>query len=158
MSGKFPEPDAGNGFLAAHVADLLRSYHDLTGKHLIGPDENFAQHAYAAPFVLLSHDGSDDPLLTYGNLAAQELFAMDWEKLVGMPSRKTAEAPERAEREELLRRVAENGFIDDYSGIRIAADGRRFLIRNATVWNVSDVSGARIGQAATFSKWQPLEG
>jgi hypothetical protein len=74
-----------------------------------------------------------------------------------MSSRKTAEAPERAEREELLRRVAENGFIDDYSGVRIAADGRRFMIRNAIVWNVCDTQGDRIGQAATFSEWQPLE-
>jgi hypothetical protein len=154
----FPEPDTANGFLARHVADLLRSYHELTGKHLIPPTDDSPKLAYAAPFVLLSHDGADDPLLTYGNLAAQKLFAMDWGKLVGTPSRKTAEAPERAEREELLRRVAENGFIDDYSGIRIAADGRRFVIRNATVWNVSDQSGSRIGQAATFSEWQPLEG
>ncbi len=153
----FSEPDTGNGFLSAHVADLLRSYHELTGKHLIVPAKDAALLAYAAPFVLLSHDGADDPLLTYGNLAAQKLFAMDWEKLVGMPSRKTAEAPERAEREELLRRVAEKGFIDDYAGIRIAADGCRFMIRNATVWNVSDKNGARIGQAATFSEWQLLE-
>ncbi len=154
----FPEPDTGNGFLAAHVADLLRSYHELTGKHLIEPAEDAAMLAYSASFVLLSHDAADDPRLTYGNLAAQKLFAMDWFGLAGMPSRKTAEAPERAEREELLRRVAESGFIDDYSGIRIAADGRRFMIRNATVWNVSDTQGARIGQAATFSEWQPLEG
>ena len=154
----FTEPDTGNGFLAAHVADLLRSYHELTGKHLIVPTEDAALLAYSAPFVLLSHDEADDPLLTYGNLAAQKLFAMDWQKLAGMPSRKTAEAPERAERDELLRRVAEKGFIDDYAGIRIAADGRRFMIRNATVWNVSDKSGARIGQAATFSEWQLLEG
>ena len=158
MSGKFPKPDAGNEFLSVHVEDLLRSYHALTGKHLIAPTADAANLAYAAPFVLLSHDGADDPRLTYGNRAAQELFSMDWEKLVGMPSRKTAEAPERAEREELLLRVAENGFIDDYSGIRIAADGRRFMIRNATVWNVSDAQGARIGQAATFSEWEPLEG
>ncbi len=157
MNGMFPKPDAGNDFLAAHVADLLRSYHALTGKHLIASAEDAAKRAYDASFVLLSHDGADDPLLTYGNLAAQKLFSMDWGKLVGMSSRKTAEAPERAEREELLRRVAENGFIDDYSGVRIAADGRRFMIRNATVWNVCDTQGERIGQAATFSEWQPLE-
>ena len=123
MNEMFPKPDVGNGFLAAHVADLLRSYHALTGKYLIASAEDAAKRAYDAPFVLLSHDGADDPLLTYGNLAAQKLFSMDWEKLVGMSSRKTAEAPERAEREELLRRVAESGFIDDYSGVRIAADG-----------------------------------
>ncbi len=157
MNAMFPKPDVGNGFLAAHVADLLRSYHALTGKYLIASAEDAAKRAYDAPFVLLSHDGADDPLLTYGNLAAQKLFSMDWEKLVGMSSRKTAEAPERAEREELLRRVAESGFIDDYSGVRIAADGQRFMIRNATVWNVCDTQGERIGQAATFSEWQPLE-
>ena len=157
MNAMFPKPDAGNDFLAAHVADLLRSYHALTGKYLIASAEDAAKRAYDAPFVLLSHDGADDPLLTYGNLAAQKLFSMDWGKLVGMSSRKTAEAPERAEREELLRRVAESGFIDDYSGVRIAADGRRFMIRNATVWNVCDTQGERIGQAATFSEWQPLE-
>ena len=154
----FPEPDAANGFLARHVADLLRSYHELTGKHLISPTDDYAKLAYEAPFALLSHDGADDPLLTYGNQTGQKLFAMDWGKLVGTPSRKTAEAPERTEREELLRRVAENGFIDDYSGIRIAADGRRFVIRNATVWNVTDARGERIGQAATFSGWEPLDG
>ncbi len=158
MIGMFPEPDAGNDFLSAHVADLLRSYHALTGKHLVASADDAAKLAYDATFVLLSHDGADDPLLTYGNLAAQKLFSMDWNKLVGMPSRKTAEAPERAEREELLRRVAENGFIDNYSGVRIAADGRRIMIHNATVWNVSDTKGARIGQAATFSEWEPLEG
>ena len=95
----FPEPDEGNGFLAEHVADLLRSHYELTGSHLITPRgavSQVARLAYAAPVVLLSHDGADDPLLTYGNLAAQELFAMVWGKLVGTPSRETAEAPERA--------------------------------------------------------------
>jgi hypothetical protein len=148
------KPSPANAWLAAHVSDLLRSYHDLTGKHLIAS----ARLAYAAPFVLLSHDDADDPLLTYGNLAAQKLFAMPWADLVGTPSRETAEAPERAERELLLRRVAESGFIDDYSGVRIAADGGRFVIRNATVWNVSDAQGKRIGQAATFLEWEPLDG
>ena len=152
----FPEPDEGNGFLAGHVADLLRSYYELTGKHLIAPACDEAQQAYEASFVLLSHDGADDPLLTYGNLAGQKLFAMDWEKLVGTPSRETAEMPERAEREELLRRVSGNGFIDDYSGVRIAADGRRFLIRGATVWNVVDNSGKKTGQAAAFSEWEDI--
>jgi hypothetical protein len=140
------------------VANLLRSHHALTGKHLIAPTEDSAKLAYAAPFVLLSHDGADDPLLTYGNLAAQKLFAMDWQQLVGTPSRETAEAPERAERDELLRRVVEKGFIDDYSGIRIAADGRRFMIRNAKVWNVCDAQGMQTGQAASFSEWEPLGG
>lgn len=157
MSGIPSEPNAGNDYLAAHVSNLLRSYHSLTGKHLIASGSDAAKQAYEAPFVLLSHDGADNPLLTYGNLTAQKLFSMDWKKLVGMPSQKTTEAPVRAEREQLLHRVTERGFIDDYSGIRIAADGRRFMIHKATVWNVSDSQGIRIGQAATFTEWQSIE-
>lgn len=153
----FAEPDQANGFLAGHIADLLRSYQALTGRHLIEGKDDAARLAYKAPFVLLSHDGADDPLLTYGNLAAQELFAMDWENLVGTPSRETAEAPVRAEREMLLKRVAANGFIEDYSGVRIAANGRRFVIRNACVWNVCDAEGNKIGQAAAFADWEPLD-
>jgi hypothetical protein len=63
----------------------------------------------------------------------------------------------RDERAEFLRRVRENGFIDDYSGIRISRTGRRFRIRQAIVWNVLDDAGAYAGQAATFSSWEFLE-
>lgn len=153
------KPATGNDFLAGHVVDLLTSFHRLTGRHLIEPGDSLsalARQAYEAPFVLLSHDDGNDPVLTYGNLEAQKLFAMDWGRLVGTPSRETAEAPERAERDALLRRVSENGFIDNYSGVRIAADGRRFLIRNAIVWNVTDSLGRPAGQAATFSEWEPV--
>ena len=155
----FPEPASGNQYLAHHLADLLRSYHQLTGKYLVEPcgsKEEMARMAYEAPFVLLSHEQASDPRLTYGNLAAQKLFAMDWQQLIGTPSRKTAEAPERAERDELLRRVSENGYIDDYSGVRISGDGRRFMIREATVWNVMDTEGNPAGQAATFSDWEEI--
>jgi hypothetical protein len=62
----------------------------------------------------------------------------------------------RDERADFLRRVRENGFVDDYSGIRISGKGRRFRIRQATVWNVLDASGRYAGQAATFSSWEFL--
>jgi hypothetical protein len=54
--------------------------------------------------------------------------------------------------------VREHGFVDDYSGIRISKNGRRFRIRQATVWNLVDASGAFAGQAATFGRWEFLEG
>ena len=57
----------------------------------------------------------------------------------------------RSEREILLATVARQGFIDDYRGIRISKNGRRFLIDQATVWNLLDENGAKCGQAATFS-------
>jgi hypothetical protein len=55
----------------------------------------------------------------------------------------------------LLERVTRDGFIADYSGIRIAASGRRFRIERAVVWNLIDADGTRHGQAATFDCWTP---
>jgi hypothetical protein len=148
-------------FAAAHVARLLASHLELTGRPLLerhaGETEvDLAQRLYAAPFVVLAHDASPDPCFTYANLAAQQLFERSWDQLVGLPSRLSAEALEREERERLLASVTARGYIDDYSGVRITKSGGRFRIRRATVWNVTDASGRRIGQAATFSEWEAL--
>ena len=119
--------------------------------------EAAAEALFHAPFVVLSHDAAPDPILTYGNRAALELFALSWEQLIRTPSRLTAEAPNRAERARLLAEVTSRGFIDDYSGIRISHTGKRFLIERATVWNLINDEGRLCGQAATFREWRYLE-
>jgi hypothetical protein len=73
-----------------------------------------------------------------------------------MPSRLTAEAPDRGERARLLAEVSARGYIDDYAGVRVSRSGRRFMIARATVWSLVDEAGRRRGQAATFGTWQPL--
>jgi hypothetical protein len=156
-----PEPGPGNAYLSAHAALLRHCYRHWTGRHLLERDPDLADSEaaellYRAPFVVLSHSNDPDPLFTYANLAAQRLFEMSWQDMVGMPSRYSAEAPARAERQHLLARVAEYGYIDDYQGVRIASSGRRFLIRQASVWNLIDATGTKIGQAASFSEWQAL--
>ncbi|MEC9115836.1 MAG: MEKHLA domain-containing protein, partial [Planctomycetota bacterium] len=50
----------------------------------------------------------------------------------------------------------EQGFVDDYQGIRIATTGERFLIERAIVWNVLNDQGQQVGQAAAFDHWQRL--
>lgn len=158
-----PEPAADNGYLADHVALLRRSLRHWTGRDLVmaglAPDlapEAAARALFEAPAVLLSHGTEADPLFNYGNRAALELFELTWAELMGMPSRLTAEAPDRAERARLLARVAADGFIDDYAGVRVSRHGRRFAIRGATVWNLIGPNGEPLGQAATFSEWRYL--
>ena len=73
-----------------------------------------------------------------------------------MPSRETAEADAREVRERLLSQVREHGITRQYTGVRISKSGKRFLIENATVWNVTDDEGRLLGQAATFASWTPL--
>lgn len=141
-----------------HTRTILDSYERLIGKELI-PREGIAEDArtlFHAPFVVVAHGTEDDPLLNYGNETALNLWQLPLEDLIGMPSRKTAEPMHRDERAELLRRTQRDGFIDDYSGIRIASTGRRFRIHQATVWNLTD-DGVHVGQAAAFSHWTFLD-
>ncbi len=151
--------DSKNDQTARHVAILQESYRRCTGRYLFNP-ELTASEAVAwleqAPFALVSHGTQPDPVFNYGNRTALRLFGMTRDAFTRMPSRLSAEPLERTERERLLERVLRDGYIDDYTGIRIAADGRRFLIRHATVWNLLDETGQFYGQAALIPEWEAL--
>ncbi len=109
-----------------------------------------------APFALLAHNADADPRFIYANKTAQRCFEYSWSEFVTLPSRLSAEAPNRAERQRLLDAVARNGFISDYRGLRIAKSGRRFWIESGTVWQLVDDAGQRRGQAATFASWTDI--
>ncbi|HKI69247.1 MAG TPA: MEKHLA domain-containing protein [Verrucomicrobiae bacterium] len=145
--------------IVAHSACLARSFKHFTGRELlpgITDARKLAGRIYEAPFVLVSHGTEPDPILNYGNAAAQALWEMSWAELTRTPSRLTAEAPERGERARLLAAVTAHGFIDDYSGVRISKTGKRFRIENATVWNLITEQGKPCGQAAMFREWKFL--
>ncbi len=157
---KSNKPSELNDYLQRHVRLLLDSFHRWTGKNLIHQDlsgNEQARELFYAPFVVLSHDSASDPLLNYANETGLRLFEVNWEELIALPSRFTAEPLHRDERARLLRRVTEHGYIDDYSGVRISRAGRRFLIDEAIVWQVRDEQGEPYGQAATFSRWRFLD-
>jgi hypothetical protein len=107
-----------------------------------------------APFCVLAHNTDADPRFVYANRAAQDRFEYGWDEFTTLPSRLSAEAPDRAERQRLLDAVTRDGFIGDYRGLRIAKSGRRFWIERATVWQLIDEAGILRGQAATFSEWR----
>jgi hypothetical protein len=135
---------------------LVRNYKHFTGRDLLpmnlSPLE-FPERLFEAPFVLLSHGTEADPVLNYGNRAALALWEMSWDEFTRLPSRLTAEAPEREERARLLAAVSKRGFIEDYSGVRLSRTGRRFKIARATIWNLILPEGAHYGQAAMFDHW-----
>ena len=156
MSGMNPDYLAPH--LVAHAECLARSLKHFTGRALfpgLGGVE-LAQAIAGAQFVVVSHGTEADPILNYGNRVALRLWEMDWDEFTRTPSRLTAEAPERNERARLLAVVTQNGFIDDYSGIRISKSGRRFKIFQATVWNLVTEAGQPCGQAAMFDRWEFL--
>lgn len=154
-----PQPWLDHGW-PAHLQILLDSYHKLLGKQLVprsGSADEDARHVFEAPFVVVSHTATSDPILNFGNRTALGLWEIDIETLMQTPSRMTAEPMHRDERAQLLERTTRDGYVDDYQGIRIATTGRRFQIEQAIVWNLSDAAGTYVGQAATFDHWTFLE-
>ena len=145
--------------IIAHTRVLARSFRKWTGRDLLPGLFNpagLARCIFEAPFVVVSHGTEADPVLNYGNAATLALWEMSWEELKRTPSRLTAEAPNREERQRLLEAVTRRGYIDDYSGVRITKSGKRFRITNATVWNLLTADGQPCGQAAMFSEWKFL--
>jgi hypothetical protein len=153
------EPGTANDFQAASAELILDSHLRLLQRPLLpdSPGMAIARRLYHASFVVLAHDGTRDPVFFYANLCAQQLFEMSWQNMVSLPSRLSAEPLAQAERRRLLDRVSQHGWIDDYSGVRVAASGRRFRIAAATVWNLLDETGTAVGQAAAFARWQRLD-
>lgn len=152
-------PAEANHFQIEHARLIKKSYRQLLGKELISEassDEEFARLLFHAPFAVLTHDTAADPVFNYGNLKALLLFEFSWQELSGLPSRMSAEAITQSERDKLLVEVKQKGYIDHYQGIRIAKSGKRFLIKNAVVWNLIDSELCYQGQAAFIGEWEFL--
>lgn len=143
-----------------HSQLILDSYRRYLGQELLprdGSEEQQAEALFHASFVVVSHDRRPDPVLNYGNRTALQLWEMDIKTFCSTPSRMTAEPVHREERKRLLERTTRNGFVDDYSGVRISSTGKRFHIPNAIVWNLIDFKNNYQGQAATFTNWTFLD-
>lgn len=138
---------------------LLDSHRHWMGRELIpriGHERQQSRELYEAPFVVASHGLGDDPVFNYGNRAALQIWELSWEKLLRLPSRRTAEPEQREERQRLLSAVEQYGYVEGYSGVRVSATGRRFRIEDVLVWNVIDDNGERCGQAAAYRRWTEM--
>lgn len=132
---------------------LTGSYARLVGAPLV-PEGANAQWLYEdAPFVVVAHNTDADPRFVYANKRAQACFEYPWVEFITLPSRLSAEAPNREERARILEAVARDGFVRGYRGVRISKSGRRFWIDDGIVWQLIDADGVNRGQAATFASW-----
>ena len=136
---------------------LAKNFQQLLGRELIAnanTPEKLAKALFQAPFILVSHGTEIDPILNYGNHAALQLWSMEWKEFTTTPSRLTAEPINREIRAQMLEQASKQGYINDYQGIRISSKGKRFSIKEAIIWNLTDISGKKCGQAATFVNWE----
>lgn len=161
MNSEIAEPSETNSFLCEHASIILASYElFLSAPLLLNQPElkshEAAKRLYYLPIAVLSHDTDSDPIFNYANAKALELFAFSWAEFTQLPSRLSAEAVQQAKREQLLAEVKQQGYITGYEGVRVSKDGRRFLIKNTTIWDLVDSTGKYTGQAACFTAWQFL--
>ena len=150
------EPALQNSFQDAHAQLLCDSFRRWMGRDLIQAGNAHiapAEALFGAPFALVSHGTEPDPIFNYANGTALKLFEMEWSVFIRLPSRLSVEALNQTDRVVLLAQVSEQGFCDNYSGVRISATGRRFEIQAAVVWNLLDQDDQYRGQAAMFSDW-----
>jgi hypothetical protein len=133
---------------------IVESFNRLTGKPLIPNIPSAAIELRAllwdAPRAIVAHGTEADPIFFYGNRLALELFEMSADEFARLPSRLSAEPLAQEARVKLLEKVSQQGYVEGYSGIRIAKSGRRFMITDTTVWNLLDEAGGNHGQAAVF--------
>lgn len=158
MNKKIPH-DIPVDFLRLQTILILASYEKWFDTPLVPPGRDLQEtmdRLFFAPFAVVSSNAAKDPLLNYGNEKALKLWELPWKTLTRTPGSQTAEPMHREERQKFLDTVQKDGFINNYSGIRISSTGQRFKIRQAQVWNLVDASGKFYGQAATFSDWEFL--
>ncbi|VVE40774.1 MEKHLA domain-containing protein [Pandoraea anhela] len=139
---------------------LARSHARLLGRPLVPDDVPAGQAAEwlyeSAPFAVLAHNTATDPVFMYGNKAAQRRFGYDWDEITALPSRLSAEAPNREERQQFLERVQRLGYESGYKGVRITKTGERFMIEEATLWQLIDDDGKLHGQAVVIPRTSDL--
>lgn len=139
------------------IERITISYKELAGRPLVPTEDDIVVALWSAPFAIVAHGTEPDPIFFFGNETALRLFECDFPTFSRMPSRYSAEPLLREERAVLLDRVTRSGLINDYSGVRISATGRRFRIGKASVWNLTDTCGRPAGQAAAFADWTALD-
>lgn len=152
----YPLPDETNDFLAEYVCQIIKSLQKLTGIELTDFSLSMKEQAkqvFEAPYILLAHNATPDPVFQYSNKKGLELFEMSWDEFTRLYSKYSAEPQNRKERELILNEVLSKGYTDNYSGIRISKTGRKFQIKNATVWNIMDEHNEKKGQAALFKDY-----
>jgi PAS domain S-box-containing protein len=139
---------------------LAGSYERLLGRPLLPqamPVPEAMEWLYEqAPFAVLAHNTDPDPVFIYGNKAAQQRFGYSWDEITRLPSRLSAEAPNREERQQFLERVQRLGYEAGYKGVRVTRSGERFMIEEATLWQLLDEDGKLHGQAVVIPRTRDI--
>lgn len=149
-----PSLETDHGWMR-RAGEILDSYSRHVGRELVersGDAAEDARQLFDLPLAVLAHDAAPRPLLDWANLAAARAFDATPETLLGVPSADTAPADAVADRRALFEVLAAHGCVVGYSGVRVSLTGRRFVIDDVTVFEITDAAGRPAGHAAVIAK------
>jgi hypothetical protein len=142
----------------ARLPLIVDSFQRLAGKPLVDlTPSGFEEAMWDAPRAIVAYGNEPEPRLFYANRIAIELLAVDANELIGTIANNLVEPVLREERSRLIGGLEQHDIVDVYAVVGVAANGRRFAISNAQVWNIVDRHGGRHGLGTTFAAWQFLD-
>jgi hypothetical protein len=121
--------------MVQHACHLITSYFQLTGLSLTSTPQQASKHPEDACRKLFMED---------------KLIVLSHGVQIGSTGPVLNYGNSAA-----LARVTSQGLARGVNGVRIDFLRRRFLIQDATVWNIV-INGKYLGQAACFDKWTLL--
>ena len=130
--------------LKVHTGESLLDRMDVGTVGLVHTNERYA---------VLSHGTQKDPIYNYFNRAALETFQWSEDEVYQIPSRYSApDGATRSDRQERLKKTAEEDVINLPNAIRQTKSGDQFQINDVILWNVYNDDGVRVGQMAIFDR------
>ncbi|HEY6814487.1 MAG TPA: MEKHLA domain-containing protein [Croceibacterium sp.] len=149
--------------MAASAGSRLKliadSFARLGGKPLVDDTAVGLERAlWEAPRAIAAHGVEPEPRFFYGNRILLDLLGMAASDFIGTVSQHLAEPVLREEQQRMIDGLTRHDIADVYAVVGIAANGRRFAIANAQIWNLVDRHGGRHGLGTTFADWQFLDG
>ena len=149
-------PSQANDYHGDFAARVVASFARAIGAAMDTGGAASGRDIYFGDFALLTHKGDAETTLNYGNALALRLWDCDWDFFTALPSARTAPPDVGAGRDQMMQRVARDNFVSGYSGRRISATGRLFLIHDVTIWRLLDETGNSFGVGAWFRSFEYL--
>lgn len=146
---------ASAGGRLRHIAE---SFERLARRPLvIASPDGIEAAMWNAPRPIMVHGTEPEPRFFYANRIALEILSMRADEFIGTIAHRLAEPLLREESIRLAEGLARHDIVDLYAVVGLAANGRRFTMSNAQIWNIVDRHGGHHGMGATFPTWQFLD-
>jgi PAS domain-containing protein len=143
-----------------HALLLNQTYQHWFGDYLVNEQDpgNVLAALNEDERVIFSLGLEPEPVFNYGNVKALGLFGYELAEFIQLPGRATM-APDQATIDQMLQdEIGKQGYVADYTGVRLDKRGRSWQIEAGKIWQLVDNLGRLHGFAGCFTDWSVHKG